>query len=417
MGVRPERVVVLHDFSEVLGGASHLVQVLIGQLRARGIPVTFIAGDTGAHFTREDVAFVPLGGKDLLARSRPGALGLGLHNPAVLRSVREWIAMYDTPGTIYHLHGWSKVLSPSVFAALKPVARRLVLHAHDYFNACPNGGFFDYREERDCALEPLSRACIVRRCDKNSQAQKLWRVGREALRRHWLGGASNAARMLLIHPGQARLFHQGGWPQDKLHAVRNPVTPPCDARVRTEANRGVLFLGRISREKGADLAALAAKEAGVPITFVGEGADEGALRALHPGARFLGRLDREGVAKAMAEARVAVMPSRWSEPFGLVALEAIGSGLPVIVSERALVGPEIAEAGLGLALDTADIAQFAAGIAKLHADDALAREFSEAGRAHYRDLCHSPESWADAVLEHYGQVLRESWDLGAAMQG
>ncbi|MCJ2183287.1 glycosyltransferase family 4 protein [Novosphingobium sp. 1949] len=405
---RIDRVVVLHDYSQALGGASYLVQVLIAELRERDLAVTFFAGDDGGQFHRQDVEFIALGGKALLDRSPFGALTLGLHNPSVRRRLARWIARNDTPGTIYHLHGWSKILSPAVFAALHAVADRLVLHGHDYFNGCPNGAFFDYRREQDCTLRPLSRACLGCSCDKTSGAQKLWRVGREGLRRHWIGGAAQGARLLLIHPGQAPQFEQAGWPREKLVAVRNPVSPPCAERVAAQDNRGVLFIGRISREKGADLAARAAAEAGVPITFVGEGAELEAIRAINPDARFAGRLDRAGVARELARARIAVMPSRWSEPFGLVALEAIGSGVPVIVSQRALVAREIAEKGLGLAVDTADPVAFAEAIRALHADDERVRAMSLAGFEAYRTLCHSPGSWSDAVVDAYGVVLQEA---------
>ena len=113
----PDRVVLFHDFSEALGGASFLVQVLIAQLRARGIPVTFIAGDAGANFRREDVEFLPLGGKALLERSTLGALTSGFYNPQAFRATQRWITRNDTPRTIYHVHGWTKILTPAIFAA------------------------------------------------------------------------------------------------------------------------------------------------------------------------------------------------------------------------------------------------------------------------------------------------------------
>lgn len=402
---RPERVVLFHDFSEALGGASYLVQVLIGQLRARGIPVTFFAGDDGANFRRDDVEFIPLHGKPLLERSAFGALTLGLCNPRGFLAVRDWIRRNDTPGTVYHLHGWSKILTPSVFAALRPVRERLILHGHDYFNACPNGAFFHYEAERECGLEPLSRACLRSSCDKASYAQKLWRSGREGLRRGLGGGVAPAERMLLIHPGQAAPFAIGQWPPEKLFSVRNPVSPPCTQRVRVENNRGVVFIGRISVEKGADLAARAAALAGLPISFVGDGSEVARIRALNPHATFLGRQDRGGVAWALAQARLALMPSRWAEPFGLVALEAIGSGVPAIVSDRALVAGEIAQAGFGLSVETSDIAAFAAAMAELHADDARVAAMSRAGRASYRTLCNSEETWADEIVGHYRAVV------------
>lgn len=403
-----ERVVLFHDFSRALGGASHLVQVLIAQLRARDVPVTFIAGDDGVHFRRKDVEFIPFHGKALLDRSKPGALTLGLYNHGIFTKVRDWVRRHDTPGTVYHLHGWSKILTPAVFGALRPVRARLILHAHDYFNGCPNGAFFNYTTERDCRLVPLSGACLRSQCDKASYTEKLWRSGREALRGKLSGGPAEANRMLLIHPGQAANFAAARWPRAKLHPVRNPVTPPCTERVRAEENRGVIFVGRISAEKGADLAARAAYQAGLPITFVGDGSEMERIHALNPNAVFLGRQDRAGVARALSQARVAVMPSRWSEPFGLVALEAVGSGVPVILSERALMAGEIAGAGFGVAMDTADVPSFASVLAQLHADDARVAAMSRAGHARYRELCNSEESWAEEILGHYRSVAAQA---------
>lgn len=404
----PERVVLFHDFSEALGGASYLVQMLIGQLRDRRVPVTFIAGDAGARFKRDDVEFLPLHGKPLLERSRAGAVTKGFYNHRAYVATSEWIARNDTPGTVYHVHGWSKILTPAVFAALNRVACRLVLHGHDYFNGCPNGAFFDYVEERDCALAPLGSACLRRQCDKASYAQKLWRSAREGLRRAFQGGGANASRLLMIHPGQEQLFLRGSWPRDKLFAVRNPVSPLSRERVRAEENRGVIFIGRISAEKGADLAAVAAARAGLPITFVGEGSEIPRIRKLNPDAAFLGRLNRAGVARALARARVAVMPSRWAEPFGLVALEAIGSGVPAIVSDRALVAPEIEQAGFGLAVNTADAHAFAQALGVLHTDDERITAMSVAGYERYLDLCNTETNWTEEILDHYRDVLRVS---------
>jgi len=404
-GVSPERVVLFHDFSQALGGASYLVQVLIHELRKLDIPITFIAGDDGAGFQRDDVEFIPLHGKALLERSKLGALTKGFYNHKALAATRDWIAKNDTPGTIYHVHGWCKILSPSIFGTLHRLNDRLVLHGHDYFNCCPNGGFFNFATQQDCLLTPLSRQCLGSQCDKSSYVQKLWRSGREASRRVLQHGGTNANRLLMIHPGQRPNFERGGWPAAKLHAVPNPVKPPLENRVEAERNQGVLFFGRISEEKGADLAAAACKQANVPITFVGEGAEMDRVRQINPQAQLLGRLDRAGVGKALSEARIAVMPSRWAEPFGLVALEAIGSGVPAIVSDRALVGPEIEQAGFGLSLDTTDIDLFANAIADLSRDDKRIAAMSAAGHARYGELCNSESSWADAIVGQYRAML------------
>nr|WP_086492198.1 glycosyltransferase family 4 protein [Novosphingobium panipatense] len=416
MSGKIDRVVLLHDYSEALGGASYLVQVLLGGLRERNIPVTFFAGDSGARFERADVELIPLHGKALLERSRFGAFTRGFLNPPSLLRLRQWITAHDTPGTVYHVHGWSKILTPAIFAALRKVSLRLILHAHDYFNGCPNGAFFDYAREEDCTLRPLSSPCLHRHCDKSSHAQKLWRCGREVARRGAMLGGTNVNRMLLIHPGQAAGFLRADWPPEKLIAVRNPVTPLTQNRVPAERNRGVVFIGRISREKGADLAAIAAAQAGVPITFIGEGSEMDLVRKLNPDSVMLGRQDRQGMALAIGKARLAVMPSRWAEPFGLAALEAIGSGVPAIIDHRALIAKEVENHDFGLAIDTANGEAFARALADLHRDDARIGRMSRAGHQGYLALCNTPDAWVRQTIKHYEEIV-VSEGVKAAVNG
>ncbi|MFD2135378.1 glycosyltransferase [Novosphingobium resinovorum] len=92
-----------------------------------------------------------------------------------------------------------------------------------------------------------------------------------------------------------------------------------------------------------------------------------------------------------------VMPSRYPEPFGLVAIEATWSGLPVILAETALLAQDIVDRGAGISVDPRDTSGFAAAIRRLMQDDRATREMSEAGYAKTRVLALTPKLWLDRV--------------------
>ena len=117
-----------------------------------------------------------------------------------------------------------------------------------------------------------------------------------------------------------------------LDAARVFVVPPFVRRLEGLPSDGpacVLFVGRLVAGKGALEAAQAWRDSGVdlPLLVAGAGPLRPDLERL--GAQVLGWLDRGALASLYARARVVVMASRWQEPFGIVGLEALASGVPV----------------------------------------------------------------------------------------
>jgi UDP-glucose:(glucosyl)LPS alpha-1,2-glucosyltransferase len=102
------------------------------------------------------------------------------------------------------------------------------------------------------------------------------------------------------------------------------------------------------------------------------------------GVLMLGYRDHPAVLMAMARAAIVVVPSRWPEPFGLVALEALASGAGLICSPRGGL-PEVAgDAGLYANPDNpADIAD---AIRMLALDDARRAALGAAGRERARQF-------------------------------
>lgn len=149
---RIDRVVVIDDYSVARGGATGLAVLSAKLFRGLDIPVTYICGDDAANaeLAALGVSMVGLNSRDLLSAERAKAFVTGIHNGAATRMVANWIAAKDTVNTVYHIHGWHQILSPALFRALAPVARRSVVHAHDFFTACPNGAFFDYQAQEIC---------------------------------------------------------------------------------------------------------------------------------------------------------------------------------------------------------------------------------------------------------------------------
>jgi glycosyltransferase involved in cell wall biosynthesis len=112
----------------------------------------------------------------------------------------------------------------------------------------------------------------------------------------------------------------------------------------------LLFLGRFSREKGAARAIDAARAADRPLVLAGkvDSADEAHFAAdIEPHidgdrVRYVGEADFAAKTRLLQGADALLFPIDWNEPFGLVMIEALASGTPVIGLRRASV-PEVVE--------------------------------------------------------------------------
>ena len=121
---------------------------------------------------------------------------------------------------------------------------------------------------------------------------------------------------------------------------------------RAEKDGFVAFVGRLSPDKGAHLAVDAAREAGVPLVLAGKCQETGELRyfeeqvapRLHPGVTWIGEVSGERRKDLFARASGLLFPAMWDEPFGLVMVEAMACGTPVVALDRGSV-PEIVDHG------------------------------------------------------------------------
>ena len=106
----------------------------------------------------------------------------------------------------------------------------------------------------------------------------------------------------------------------------------------------LVFLGRLVSDKGADLLVGALgrlKEAGLTprLAIIGSGPDEAALKAqveragLSAQVRFLGVRTGPELVRELNRHRIIVIPSRWREPFGLIALEGLACGLVPLAAD------------------------------------------------------------------------------------
>lgn len=403
------RIVIVNDTSVARGGATVLALMAARALVARGHEVLWLCGDAGDNpeLIALGIEVIALNSQPLLDMPPRRAFVSGIHHSAAAAMVADFVATRDTPDTVYHVHSWAQIFSPTVFAALAPVAGRVLIHAHDMFLACPNGVFMDYRHQKVCTRVPLSPGCIVTNCDKRNYAQKLWRVARQRALWRDLGDFRRWGGILVLHPGMKPRLGRAGFPPESMITVRNPVVPYSPTRIPAEDNRRLLYVGRLEPDKGVGELAAAAARTGTPLTMVGDGPMRADLAETRPDITLTGWLDPDGIGAVAASARALVMASRHAEPFALVIAEAAASGLPVLASDTALMAREVEENGLGFAFDAFDPDSLDAAIRRIMdmPDDRL-REMSLRGASGQARLGLDHDAWIDALEVQYDRVAR-----------
>lgn len=399
----PKRVVVINDRSTMVGGASNLAVLSARLLEGQGFEVLFFAGDA-AGASPPAANTINLDCAPLTQQGRLHALVDGLYNSRAYAAMRK-IVEQDDPSTIYHVHGWSKILSPSIFRALAPVRHRVVLHAHDYFLACPNGGFVNFGTKEICNLSPMTAKCLSTQCDKRGYHEKLWRSLRHVIRGQLFPIGVQAPNIIIVHQRMREYLVKSGIDVSNVCTIRNPVegfrTPP----ERPWSNSSFFFIGRLEPEKGFLDAAQAARSAGARLHVIGDGAGRALLERDFPEVVIHGWQDRAGMEVLIQGARAVIVSSRVPEPFSLAAVEAVVSGIPVIVPDAALIGAEIAEQGCGLTFRSGDVASLTQAIRAMQSDDRLVEAM--AGNCLRAGPClgNTAESWGEALVDCYSSVL------------
>jgi glycogen(starch) synthase len=190
---------------------------------------------------------------------------------------------------------------------------------------------------------------------------------------------------------------------------------PYDDRIfkvnaNIQRNRELIFVGRLVSDKGADgllraLGILKRRKIPANLTIVGHGPEEENLRALvrelslDQSVTFAGEKVGRELAELMNHHQVIVIPSRWPEPFGIVALEGIACGCIAVGSEQG--GLSEAIGNCGMTFRNGDSEELAAQLAELLRDSTMREKFRKAAPLHLERFRAQP------VAQRYLALLRE----------
>jgi glycosyltransferase involved in cell wall biosynthesis len=211
-----------------------------------------------------------------------------------------------------------------------------------------------------------------------------------ALSEHQRSGAPEAAGEIAVVPNPLRVEE---WP------------------FGAEKEDFVLWIGRMSPDKGPHRAIAAARAAGVPVVLAGPvqpGQEDYFAEEIEPhvdgsSVRYAGEADSDAKRALYAAARGLLMPIRWPEPFGLVMVEAMACGTPVIAFPEGAAPELVIEGETGFLVDDEDA--MAAAIARLgEVDPARCRSATDerfgvdAVALGYEDVYRRASRSSEAVL-------------------
>lgn len=364
-------IVHIARYGSVAGGAETYIAALAVGQRAAGHEVSLLYG-LDPDLTRPEV----LAGAQLDALIEPASSpGAGDAAP-----VRE--TLRQRAPDVVHVHTPDISWVARVAEQIAPT----LLAVHDHRVSCPTATRYWRRRDEHCDVTPGLK-CLMHNVISGCGSLK----ANATLKPYtlWLG-ARSAARGMQIQVFSRYMHGQVaamGNARDDVHVLPYPVPPAVAATaIDDDDARPVIYAsGRLNNEKGFThlLRSLDAVEPPVHLVIAGSGYLEADLRAQAVPARhrvtFLGWVAPDAAAGWRARAAVVAVPSAWPEPFGIVGIEAMAAGKPVVAFAGGGIGEWLVDGVTGIEVPAHDVAAFGRALGRLIVDPAEADELGASG--------------------------------------
>lgn len=367
------KVLILNDSGSPLGGAEAMTLTLRDGLRERGHDARVFASTADSRASPSFADYTCFGTRSLRLQMLTRTA-----NPSAARALRR--ALHDFAPDVVHVRMFLTQLSPLVLPLLRGVPS--LYHAVMYESICPTSHKLLPDGSR-CRV-PAGRACLANGC----LSPQAWVPAMVQLRlwRRWHGcfdavvANSEAVRQMLLAyglPGTVEVIPNG--------------VPPSPPRPPLSSPPTVAFASRLTWPKGGDvlLRAFARVVEEIPearLLVAGDGPQRPALAwlaeelRLTPRVTMLGQVPRQQLDSRLADAWVQAVPSRWDEPFGLVAAEAMMRGTAVVASRSGGLAEIVRDGLSGRLVPPGDADALSAALVQILGDRFLAESMGRAGR-------------------------------------
>jgi glycosyltransferase involved in cell wall biosynthesis len=387
------KILFVHNRYRFEGGEERQMEQQVHLLQAKGHTVDV--------YTEDSANFVQSGPwpRILAMLQVPFSLSHYWRLRKTLRSRRPAIA---------HIHNVFPLLTPSIYYACKAEGVRVVQSVHNYRFMCANGLFL------------LPDGTVCERCKLGSH----W----NAARYNCYGGKRDRSAMMALtlslhrHLGTFRKqidayvmtshflkgkLTDGGFPAQKMHLLP-PLFRATATRTHEQEPRTLLFVGRLSREKGLKTLFQAAMQL-TDWTFqvVGTGPLETELRqnvsALSlKNVHLLGTVDHDELQVMLQKATFLIVPSECYENLPTVFLEAWAYALPVIASRLGGMAEAVLENVNGFLFTPGDVTSLVRLVSSLTLENcrSMQKVIGE-----YFQRTYNPEIHYEKLMNVYQNVL------------
>lgn len=323
---------------------------------------------------------------------------------------RKFGALLDAAKTeLVHVHNIYHQISPSILPEAAKRGVPVVMTAHDYKLIAPNYSL--YHDGAICERTKPAKywEAYRHRCIKGSAAASALDALEMSLHRK-LGLWKHVDRVIAPSRFMQAVLEAYGVEKGKI--VHVPHFIDASAWHPVDSGEYVLFVGRLSEEKGVEtLIRAAAKRRNVPVRIVGTGPDESRLKALAKAleatnVNFVGFKSAGDLRAEYAGARFVVVPSVWYEVFGLIVLEAYAAGKPVLASQIGGLAELVKDGETGIQASAGDVDDWAQKLGLMWDAHAECVELGRAARA-WVEQEFAPDLHYKRIMDVYASVKKE----------
>ncbi len=276
------------------------------------------------------------------------ALARAPWDPRRARAVVDATDAFDAD--VVHVHNTWFALSPALFRAFRERGRPLVMTLHNYRLLCVDGTLW-----RDGAI---CRECVGRGpmpgvlhgCYRDSRAlSAIAATTITSARRHHVW--DDVSMFIAPSPTVRDVHVESGIDPERIVVKPHFLTDLGARTDRPSSSRTIVFAGRLAPGKGVerllDAWRIAVKDLdGFELLIVGDGPLRESLeRDAPPSVRFAGVRPLDETRDLIKKARAFAFPSEWLEPFGLVLLEAMVAGTPIVGTDTASTADIVGDGG------------------------------------------------------------------------